>query len=87
MTRKAPGKAHREGLTLVELMDMFPTEEGAAEWFEIGRLASRSPLFQMRLPAHPRSVSPLHAVLVRRLPVVFQRQDGDGHAGVENPAA
>ena len=34
MARKAPGKAHREGLTLVELMDMFPTEEAAAEWFE-----------------------------------------------------
>ena len=26
MARKAPGKAHRKGLTVVELMDMFPTE-------------------------------------------------------------
>ena len=34
MARKAPGKAHREGLTVVELMDMFPTEEAAAAWFE-----------------------------------------------------
>ena len=34
MAQKAPGKAHREGLTLVELMDMFPTEEAATEWFE-----------------------------------------------------
>ncbi len=34
MTRKAPGKSHREGLTLVQLMDMFPTEEAAAAWFE-----------------------------------------------------
>ena len=34
MARKAPGKAHREGITLVELMDMFPTEEAATEWFE-----------------------------------------------------
>ena len=34
MARKAPGKAHREGLTVVELMDMFPTEEAATEWFE-----------------------------------------------------
>ncbi len=31
---KAPGKAHREGMTLVQLMDMFPTEEAATEWFE-----------------------------------------------------
>ena len=34
MTKKAPGKAHREGLTIVQLMDMFPTEEAATEWFE-----------------------------------------------------
>ena len=34
MTRKAPGKAHREGLTVVELMDIFPTEEAASTWFE-----------------------------------------------------
>ena len=34
MTKKAPGKAHCEGLTLVQLMDMFPTEEAATEWFE-----------------------------------------------------
>ena len=34
MARKAPGKAHREGLTVVELTDMFPTEEAATEWFE-----------------------------------------------------
>ena len=34
MAKKAPGKSHREGLTVVELMDMFPTEEAATEWFE-----------------------------------------------------
>ena len=34
MAKKAPGKAHREGLTVIELMDMFPTEEAATEWFE-----------------------------------------------------
>ena len=34
MTRKAPGKSHREGLTLIELGDMFPTEEAATAWFE-----------------------------------------------------
>ena len=34
MAKKAPGKSHREGLTLVELMDMFPTEQAATEWFE-----------------------------------------------------
>ena len=28
------GKSHREGLTIVQLMDMFPTEEAAVTWFE-----------------------------------------------------
>ena len=30
----APGKAHREGMSLIELMEMFPTEEAATRWFE-----------------------------------------------------
>ena len=30
----APGKSDREGITLVQLCDMFPTEESAREWFE-----------------------------------------------------
>ena len=34
MSRQAPGKDHREGITLIQLMDMFPTEEAATEWFE-----------------------------------------------------
>ena len=37
MTYKAPGKSHREGITLVQLMDMFPTEEAATKWFEDAR--------------------------------------------------
>ena len=31
---KAPGKAHREGISLVALMDMFPDEATAVEWYE-----------------------------------------------------
>ena len=34
MAHKAPGKAYREGLTLVDMMSMFPTEEAATKWFE-----------------------------------------------------
>ena len=33
-TVKAPGKAHRAGVTLLALMDMFPDEKSAAKWFE-----------------------------------------------------
>ena len=34
MAHKAPGKADREGISLVELCDMFPDEESARKWFE-----------------------------------------------------
>ena len=34
MATKSPGKSHREGLTIVELIEMFPTEEAAVAWFE-----------------------------------------------------
>ena len=33
-TRKAPGKSHREGLSLIQLFDMFPDNETAEKWFE-----------------------------------------------------
>lgn len=29
-----PGKSHRKGMSLFEIMDMFPNEEVAEEWFE-----------------------------------------------------
>ncbi len=31
---KAPGKNHREGITVMEMADLFPTDEAAREWFE-----------------------------------------------------
>ncbi len=34
MAHKSPGKSDREGITLVQLCDMFPDEESALEWFE-----------------------------------------------------
>ena len=34
MTHKAPGKTHREGLSLIEVMDMFLSEDAAREWIE-----------------------------------------------------
>ena len=32
--KNAPGKAYREGISLIEIMDMFPDENTAREWFE-----------------------------------------------------
>ena len=34
MMKKAPGRSHREGLSLLELFEMFPSEKAAAKWFE-----------------------------------------------------
>ncbi len=31
---QAPGKSYREGTSLIDLHDMFPTEEAAREWFD-----------------------------------------------------
>ena len=31
---RAPGKSHRKGITLINLMEMFPDEVTAARWFE-----------------------------------------------------
>ena len=33
MAKKAPGKAHREGISLVKLMRMFPNDAAAETWF------------------------------------------------------
>ena len=32
--KKAPGKSHRKGIALTELLGMFPDEEAATKWFE-----------------------------------------------------
>ena len=34
MMKKAPGRSHREGISLIELFEIFPTEEAATKWFE-----------------------------------------------------
>ena len=34
MSQKAPGKAHREGISLIKLTEMFPDEASAVKWFE-----------------------------------------------------
>ena len=36
MAQNAPGKHHREGISLIELAEMFPDEAAATAWFELG---------------------------------------------------
>ena len=84
MAKKAPGKSHREGITIVELMDMFPTEEAATQWFEGRDLARRAPLREVR--QHADKGSPerkADALLVHGLPVLFQRPHGNADCAVQ----
>ena len=37
MARKAPGKAHRKGISLIEITAMFPTDEAAEKWIAAQR--------------------------------------------------
>ena len=37
MTQKAPGKAYREGISLIELFERFPSDAAAETWFEAQR--------------------------------------------------
>ncbi len=39
-TMKAPGKSFREGVSMMELADMFPNEDAARRWFETTRWAN-----------------------------------------------
>ena len=34
MDRAAPGRSYREGISLMELADLFPDEDAARDWFE-----------------------------------------------------
>ena len=34
MAQQAPGKSHRQGISVKQLMKMFPTEEAARKWLE-----------------------------------------------------
>ena len=41
MAHKAPGKAHRSGITLLDLVRMFPDDAAATRWFEATRWAGQ----------------------------------------------
>ena len=82
MAEKAPGKAHREGLTVVQLMDMFPTEEAATEWFESiiwpdGRHCPKCGSERTREASHKKM-----PYWCTGLPLLLQREDGHRHAAV-----
>ena len=48
MAQKAPGKAHREGITLMQLADMFPNEGRRAGVVRVAGLAQWAHLPALR---------------------------------------
>ncbi len=65
MSHKAPGKAHRTGLTLAQLLHLFPDDRSAQKWFEKQRwgdepYCSHCGSFNVRLDeSHPTIESSL----------------------------
>ena len=48
MAQKAPGRAERQGMTLIQVMDMFPNDTAAEAWFVEQRWPARYPLPVLR---------------------------------------
>ena len=74
MARKGPGKAHREGLTVIELFKLFPDDSAAERWFEEQRwLEDRF---------CPDCGSTNTAVVNSRKPMPYRCRDCRGHFSV-----
>ena len=79
----APGKAHREGISLVQLMDMFPDEAAAREWFETARWGDQRVCPRCgSANTKPVPSGKPNALPLRRVPAVFQRENRHRHAVV-----
>ena len=48
MPKKQPGKSHRQGISIIELTEMFPDEASAVRWFEEVHWPGRPPLPALR---------------------------------------
>ena len=46
-THKAPGQHYRNGLSLIDVMNVFPTEKAARDWFEDVPVGRRAVLHQV----------------------------------------
>ena len=78
-SNKAPGKSHREGLTIVELFRRFPDDESAEKWFE-----------EQRWPEErccPDCGSTNTAVVKSRKPMPYRCRDCRRHFSVRKGTA
>ena len=74
MAKKGPGRAERQGVSVVELFEMFPNDVAAEQWFE-----------QQRWPngiTCPRCDSKRYAVIPSRKPMPYRCKDCRKHFSV-----
>ena len=74
MAKKGPGRAEREGISIVELFQQFPDNEAAERWFE-----------QQRWPngiTCPRCDSKRYAVIPSRKPMPYRCKECRKHFSV-----
>ena len=80
MTQKAPGRSHRQGLTVVKLLKMFPDDATAEAWFE----EQRWPNGERHCP-DCGSVN--YAVAKSRKPMPYRCRDCRGYFSVRKGTA
>lgn len=78
-THKAPGKSHREGLTIVRLFRLFPDDEAAEKWFEKQRWGDER--------CCPDCGSTNTAVVKSRKPMPYRCRDCRRHFSVRKGTA
>ena len=77
MSQKAPGKAYRKGISLVELMDLFPNDETAEQWFAQQRWGDAG-------PTCPFCDSTRIAIIANRKPMPYRCRDCRKHFSVKH---
>ncbi len=76
MARKAPGRSHRKGMTIIQMLKMFPNDAAAERWFEQQRWPDG------RFCPHCGSTSTREER--NRKPMPFRCRDCRGHFSVKH---
>ncbi len=79
MTQKAPGRSHRNGMTVIELLQMFPDDVSAEKWFE----EQRWPEGRFCMDCGSTNT----AVVASRKPMPYRCRDCRGHFSVRKGTA
>jgi transposase-like protein len=74
MAKKGPGRAERQGVSVVELFEMFPNDAAAERWFESQRWPNGITC--------PRCDSKRHSVIASRKPMPYRCKDCRKHFSV-----